>query len=256
MKRTPYTFRFTIVSIALVFINPSLGLHKNNFKHSSLNLFGGTVAQAGAMQVSGMRSSGMRNRNFTPMRHSNFGSMRPRSPINSRYYGGNFPRIKRPVNTRPITPRPIKPVAKPIHRPLTTKPQTKPVKRPVKKPVTKPIAKPLKPTPPPKPLNPKPTPPGNSGHGHDHPGHEHHPHHGHHHHHHYHHYPYHGWGGYWPWFWGSAITIGAIVSTIPDDECQDVYVEDKWYKECQGVLFEPVYEDGNVQYEVVELNRP
>jgi len=84
----------------------------------------------------------------------------------------------------------------------------------------------------------------------------HHPHHGHHgHHHHYHHYPYYGWGGYWPWFWGSAIAVGAIVSTIPDDECKDIYIDGKQYKECEGVLFEPVYKGNDVQYEVVEINK-
>jgi hypothetical protein len=98
--------------------------------------------------------------------------------------------------------------------------------------------------------------PGNPGHrpGHGHPGHGHRPHHGHHHHH-YHHYPHYGWGGYWPWFWGSAIVVGAIVSTIPDDDCKDLHVDGKWYKECEGVLFEPVYQGDKVEYKVVEINK-
>ena len=89
------------------------------------------------------------------------------------------------------------------------------------------------------------------GHG-DH-GHHHHGHHGHHHHH-YHHYPYYGWGGYWPWFWGSAITIGAVVSTIPENDCDDIYIDGKHYKECEGVLFEPVYQGDDVEYKVVKMD--
>jgi hypothetical protein len=86
------------------------------------------------------------------------------------------------------------------------------------------------------------------GHGHGHG-------HGHHGHHHYHHYPHYGWGGYWPWFWGSAIVVGAFVSTIPEDDCRDIYMDGKQYKECEGVLFEPVYQGDNVEYKVVEINK-
>ncbi len=72
---------------------------------------------------------------------------------------------------------------------------------------------------------------------------------------HYYYYPHYGWGGYWPWFWASAITIGAIVSTIPDNDCDDIHVDGKWYKECNGVLFEPVYQGNDVQYKVVEIKK-
>jgi hypothetical protein len=45
------------------------------------------------------------------------------------------------------------------------------------------------------------------------------------------------------------------VSTIPDDDCDDIHVDGKWYKECNGVLFEPVYQGSDVEYKVVEINK-
>jgi hypothetical protein len=81
------------------------------------------------------------------------------------------------------------------------------------------------------------------------------PHHGHHGHYgHWHNY-HPSYGAYWPWFWGSAIVTGAFVSTIPDDGCIDVYIDDKLYKECDGVLFEPVYQDDEITYKVVEIKK-
>ena len=62
-------------------------------------------------------------------------------------------------------------------------------------------------------------------------------------------------GGYWPWFWGSAIAAGAYVSVIPDEGCIDVQIEGIYYKQCDGVLFEPVYEGDDIRYRVVEINR-
>jgi len=53
----------------------------------------------------------------------------------------------------------------------------------------------------------------------------------------------------------ARITVGAIVSTIPDDGCEDLCIDGKHYKECEGVLFEPVYKGDDVQYEVVEIKK-
>ena len=74
------------------------------------------------------------------------------------------------------------------------------------------------------------------------------PHYGHRHH-------YHSrYGGYWKWFFSSAIVVGAIVSTIPN-ECRDVVIRGVLYKECQGVLFEPVYGRYQSGYQVIRIRR-
>lgn len=175
-----------------------------------------------------MRGGGMRMRSGGFNRGGSFNRMR--APSRSRYQGGNFYKSKRPISTRPVS----------------TRPTTRPVGKP-QRPTTKPVHRPNRPgngRPPHGPGN------GRPPHG---PGHGHPPHHGHHHHH--HHYPYHGWGGYWPWFWGSAIVVGAVVSTIPENDCRDVKIDGKFYKECEGVLFEPVYRGDDVEYKVVEIKK-
>jgi len=146
----------------------------------------------------------------------------------------HIPKIQRPV--RPMRPVNIS------NKPLSTKPVSKPVSKPVQTAPHKPV-KPVK-----KPEQLKPH--------HNRPSHHYHPHHNHDGHHHGHfHYPYHNWDNYWGWFWASNIVIGAIVSTIPDNECQDVTIDDKNYKECNGVLFEPVYQNDTWQYEVSDIQK-
>jgi hypothetical protein len=49
--------------------------------------------------------------------------------------------------------------------------------------------------------------------------------------------------------------VGAIVSTVPDDDCEDIYIDGKHYKQCEGVLFEPVYQGDDVGYKVVEIKK-
>jgi hypothetical protein len=49
--------------------------------------------------------------------------------------------------------------------------------------------------------------------------------------------------------------VGAFVSAIPDDGCDDIMIDGIYYKECNGVLFEPVYEGDDISYKVVEINR-
>jgi hypothetical protein len=49
--------------------------------------------------------------------------------------------------------------------------------------------------------------------------------------------------------------VGAYVSTIPDDGCVDVLIDGVYYKECEGVLFEPVYQGDDITYRVVEIDR-
>ena len=148
----------------------------------------------------------------------------------------SIPKISRPVSIKPM--RPVKLPQRPAT--ISLKPAKKPLVKPVQTAAHKPLKKPEQLTP-------------NNGVVRPHrPSHNYHPHHSHHHGH-YHHYPYHGWGNYWDWFWASNIVIGAIVSTIPDNECQDVVIDNMNYKECNGVLFEPVYQDDGVQYEVVDI---
>jgi hypothetical protein len=205
------------------------------------------------------------------MNRSSFNRSRMRAPSRSRYQGGNFHKAKRPSVSRPSSRPSTRPSQRPSTRPANRpnrpstgrpgggKPGAGRPNRPGKPGAGKPN-RPGKPgvRPPNKPGRPGIRPPGNRpgkpghGPGHGRPPHHRPPHHGHPPH---FHYPHYGWGGYWPWFWGSAITIGALVSTIPDDGCEDIYIDNKHYKECEGVLFEPVYEGSDVQYKVVEMKK-
>jgi hypothetical protein len=49
--------------------------------------------------------------------------------------------------------------------------------------------------------------------------------------------------------------VGAVVSTIPDNDCHNITIDGKLYKECEGVLFEPVYEGDDVSYKVVKIDK-
>ena len=226
---------------AKVVYTPQSGMYNVTFtllqeaKSSGMRVSG--MHGGGAAHVGGMRSSGLGR-----------SMMRP-SPMRSRYMGGNFPSRRVSIPSKPkLRPVPVRPVSKPISHSSAVQKPTKPI-RPSKP--TKPV-RPDKPTKPIKPNTQHRPPNGGSNHHWHHP---HHPHHGHNHHHYYHHYPYHGWGDYWTWFWGSSIVIGAIVSAIPENECSDIDIDGKLYKECDGVLFQPVYQGDSVSYEVVEFDQ-
>ena len=53
----------------------------------------------------------------------------------------------------------------------------------------------------------------------------------------------------------NGIVVGAFVSVIPDDGCRDVQIDQKWYKECNGVLFEPVKNGDTTEYQVVNIEK-
>ncbi len=248
MKRTINVVKYAVAFIALGLFSPSV--------HVSMNLSDATyeveyniLQQAEARRGGGgMRAGGMRSGGFSRSR-GGFSSSRMRAPSRSRYQGGNFHRSTRPAVSRPTSSRPIS--SRPASRPAK-RPTTRPVNRPGKPGAGKPV-KPIRPGNGNRPPHAKP-PHGKPPHG-GHPPHHRPPHHGHHPHWHHppHYYP--GWGGYWPWFWGSAIVVGAIVSTIPDDDCRDVNIDGKFYKECEGVLFEPVYEGDDVGYKVIKIKK-
>jgi len=233
-----YRIKFLIVFLLVGFFSPSLTIEKyseEGFFHIRYSILKSAEARRGG----GARAGGMR-------RGGGMSRSRMRAPSRNRYQGGNFYKSKRPVS-RPMTRPSTRPVKKPIHRPARPGNGNRP-NRPGKPVVVKPgrpvVVKPGRPVvvkpPVHRPGHGRP-PVHRPGHGHGH--------------HHYHHYPHRGWGGYWPWFFGSAIAIGAIVSTIPDDECKDMHVDGKWYKECNGVLFEPVYQGNDVEYKVVKIKK-
>ena len=249
MKKHITMIKYVVIFLTVGFFSPSV--------QTTMDLRDGTYeigytilnrAEAGGMRVSGMRGGGA---GHSGMSRGGFSSSRMRVPSLSRYQGGNFHRSSRPAVTRPKSIHPInRPSTKPVKKPTTSS-----IKKPVK-PVNgkqplhgKPLNnKPLQGKPSDKePLHGKPShhrPPHNGHHSHGHHSHWHHP---------PHYYP--GWDGYWPWFWGSSIVVGAIVSAIPDDGCRDVNIDGILYKECEGVLFEPVYEDDDVGYKVVKIEK-
>jgi len=270
-----FIFKFIFVAIALGVFSPTLRYTPSyegirSYVDISDMLSFDIFAQAEARRGGGARRGGMRRSSFNRSRMS--------SPRSNRYYGGSFQRSRpsaRPTNRRSnfSSSRPNKsftrqtrPAQRPNTRPIGSKPNKSPFKpstRPVNRP-SKPITKPNRPGKPSRPgINPpvhgrpphgKPPhgrPPHGKPphHGHPRPPHHGHPHHGHHH----HYYPY--YGGYWPWFWGSAIVVGAIVSTVPDNDCHDIKIDGKLYKECEGVLFEPVYSGDEVNYKVVKIDK-
>jgi len=275
-----FMIRFISVAIGLGMISPSIKTIPTTYQNSigaysvsaSLNISFLNQAEArrgGGARVGGMRSSGMR-------RSGGMSRSRMSSPRSNRYFGGSFQRSRpsaRPVGNRgnfnssrpnKSFTRQTRPAQRPSSRPSTRpvnqpgKSPFKPSARPVNKPSIKPINRPGNGNRPDRPNRPgNGHRPGNgdrpgNGHRPPHHGHPRPPHHGHHgHHHHYH--PY--YGGYWPWFWGSAIVVGAIVSTIPDDDCRDLRIDGKLYKECEGVLFEPVYEGDEVSYKVIKMEK-
>ncbi len=233
--------KIATVSLLAGFFSPSLHLQYDNrgITHFDVSLM--HTLSAGAAAALGGGGHAMHIPSGGGM-HMPMGISRPVS----------MPTISRPVSIKPVTvsPRPVTVSPKPIQRPVT-QPSPKPVTQTNQKPVKKPEKtvtaqqQSKKPQYAPDSAAVKPR--------HHKPHYVYHPHHTHHHGHHYH-YPYHGWDPYWDWFWASNIVIGAIVSVIPDNECQDVMIEDQYYKECNGVLFEPVpQEDGVVQYEVVDM---
>jgi hypothetical protein len=60
-----------------------------------------------------------------------------------------------------------------------------------------------------------------------------------------------GWDDDWAWAFGTAIVVGAMVSSLPPD-CQPVMVNGTTHQSCNGVLYQPVYQGTSVQYQVVE----
>ena len=53
----------------------------------------------------------------------------------------------------------------------------------------------------------------------------------------------------------TGLAIGTIIATLPDDGCETLHIDGKTYKECSGTLYEPVYQDDQIQYKVVESPR-
>jgi len=45
----------------------------------------------------------------------------------------------------------------------------------------------------------------------------------------------------------TGVAIGTIIATVPDD-CQTLTIDGTTYKECSGDYYEPVFEDGELQY--------
>jgi len=221
---------FVALFIAINIFSPSIDIkieHINNLSSSFLNLdiyllHSAFARRGGGMRAGGMRSSSMRR----GMSGRSFNSINRSSSVkSSRYYGGSFQKYNKTTMSHKAQIG-------------SKKPSQGPSIQPINKPIHKPGHKPHRP------IHGKPP--------HHRPPH-HRPHHGHHHGH-IHHYHSH-YGNYWPWFWGSAIVTGAFVSTIPDEECIDVHIDDKIYKECDGVLFEPIYQDGDITYKVIEIKQ-
>jgi len=50
----------------------------------------------------------------------------------------------------------------------------------------------------------------------------------------------------------TGMVVGTVIATLPDDGCETINIDGKTYKECAGTLYEPVYQDDQVQYKVVE----
>ena len=237
MKRDMTIIKYMAIFLTVGFFSPSIQTTKDTKDgtyevcYTILNR-----AEASGMRVGGMRGGGS---GHIGMSRGGFSPSRMRAPSLNRYQGGNFHRSSRPAVAHPKPMRPVKTGS-------VKKASTKPVKKPTTSSVKK-TTKPVKPKNDKQPLHGKPShqrPPHHGHHSHGHHSHWHHP---------PHYYP--GWDGYWPWFWGSSIVVGAIVSAIPDDGCRDVTIDGILYKECEGVLFEPVYEDDDVGYKVVKIEK-
>jgi hypothetical protein len=50
----------------------------------------------------------------------------------------------------------------------------------------------------------------------------------------------------------TALAIGAIVASLPDDDCRSVVVNGRQYFDCHGDFYRPRSRDDEVVYEVVD----
>ncbi len=225
----PIITKIVAVSLLTGFLSPSINIHYDKKKIEGITISLIHTASAGSVATLG---GGGAHAVHMPSGGGIHMPMGIRHAV-------SIPKISKPISVK----KPIIPVT------VAPKSAIKPMK-PITKPITKPVQKGVKAVA----TQQKQTQKHHTAAIHPHnPHYVYHPHHSHHHGHHYH-YPYHGWDHYWDWFWASNIIIGAIVSIIPDNECRDVRIEEQYYKECNGVLFEPVpMQNGIVQYEVVDM---